>query len=444
MLLQTDRALARHSWYAQTTPRHQEHPPLHDETRADVAIVGGGLAGLSAALELAQRGRQVVLLEALRIGWGASGRNGGQALGGLACGMAQIEARLGMADARRLWAMTLEGLSLIHARRDRYRIDCDWQAGALTVATSSRKAAVLRREADRLAEVYGHPARWLAREELGLHIHSRRYHGGCHDRRGGHLHPLKYTLGLADAAWREGARLHEHSPVRRLERHRGATVLHTPRGRVVADQVLLAGSVHLPASCRGEPGLSPAAGDRIMPVGTYLAVTEPLEPGEMDALLPTRAAVCDSDVVLDYFRPTADQRLLFGGKVSYSTLTPPHLARRLRSRMARVFPRLAHRPFSHVWGGFVDITMNRAPDFSRLPPDGAASAPIYLLQGFSGHGLALSGLAGKLVAEAICEDAGRFDLFSQLSPPPFPGHARLRMPALVLSMLWHRIRDRLG
>ena len=443
MLLQTDRSLARHSWYAETASRRQDHRALHGEVRAEVAIVGGGLAGLSAALELAQRGRQVVLLEAQQLGWAASGRNGGQALGGLACGMDEIEAQLGLADARRLWAMTLEALTLIHARRDRYRIACDWQSGALTVATSARKAAALRRDAERMASVYDHPTQWLDRAALGLHIRSPRYHGGCYDRRGGHLHPLKYALGLADAAWREGARLHEHSPVQRVERHRSVTLLRTPQGQVVADQVLLAGNVHLPALAGGG-ALPPGTGARIMPVGTYVGVTEPLDPSEMDGLLPTRAAVCDSNFVLDYFRPTADQRLLFGGKVSYSTLTPPNLAGSLQARLARVFPRLAWRPLTHVWGGFVDITMNRAPDFSRLPPDGAAGAPIYLLQGFSGHGLALSGLAGKLVAEAICEDASRFDLFARLRHRPFPGGERLRTPTLVLGMLWHRRRDLTG
>ncbi len=443
MLLQTDRSLARHSWYAETASRRQDHRALHGEVRAEVAIVGGGLAGLSAALELAQRGRQVVLLEAQQLGWAASGRNGGQALGGLACGMDEIEAQRGLADARRLWAMTLEALTLIHARRDRYRIACDWQSGALTVATSARKAAALRRDAERMASAYDHPTQWLDRAALGLHIRSPRYHGGCYDRRGGHLHPLKYALGLADAAWREGARLHEHSPVQRVERHRSVTLLRTPQGQVVADQVLLAGNVHLPALA-GVGALPPGTGARIMPVGTYVGVTEPLDPSEMDGLLPTRAAVCDSNFVLDYFRPTADQRLLFGGKVSYSTLTPPNLAGSLQARLARVFPRLAWRPLTHVWGGFVDITMNRAPDFSRLPPDGAAGAPIYLLQGFSGHGLALSGLAGKLVAEAICEDASRFDLFARLRHRPFPGGERLRTPTLVLGMLWHRLRDLTG
>jgi gamma-glutamylputrescine oxidase len=417
--------------------RRPPHPPLSGEARADVAVVGGGLAGLSAALELAQRGRSVVVLESQRVGWAASGRNGGQALPGLACDMAEIESQLGLGEARRIWAMTIEALTLIHARRDRHRIACDWQSGALTVAVNARKAAALRAWVERMAEVYDYRQQWLDPSALPLHIRSTRYAGGVYDRRSGHLHPLKYVLGLAHAAWQAGAVLHEDSAVTGIERHRGVTLLRTAQGLVRADQVLLAGNVHLD----GLPGLPGAPSDRIMPVGTYVAVTEPLAPAQMDALLPTRAAVCDNNLSLDYFRPTADQRLLYGGKVSYSTVTPPNLAARMRTHIVRTFPSLAHTPITHAWGGFVDITRNRAPEFVRLPADGAASAPIYLLQGFCDHGLALTGLAGKLVAEAMCGDAGRFDVFSRLHHRPFPGGARMRTPILVLGMLWHRLRD---
>ncbi|MEX8495909.1 NAD(P)/FAD-dependent oxidoreductase [Sphaerotilus sp.] len=417
--------------------RRPAHLPLEGEVRADVAVVGGGLAGLSAALELAQRGRSVVVLEGQRLGWAASGRNGGQALPGLACDMAEIEAQLGLGDARRIWAMTIEALTLIHARRDRHRIACDWQSGALTVAVNARKAAALQAWVNRMAEVYDDHQQWLDPTALPLHIRSARYAGGVYDRRSGHLHPLKYVLGLAHAAWQAGATVHEHTAVTGIERHRNVTLLRTAQGQVLADQVLLAGNVHL----AGLPGLPATPAARTMPVGTYVAVTEPLAPAQMDALLPTRAAVCDNNFSLDHFRPTADQRLLYGGKVSYSTVTPPNLAARMRVHIVRTFPSLAHTPITHAWGGFIDITRNRAPEFVRLPADGAAGAPIYLVQGFSGHGLALTGLAGKLVAEAMCGDAGRFDVFSRLRHRPFPGGERLRTPTLVLGMLWHRLRD---
>jgi gamma-glutamylputrescine oxidase len=261
-----------------------------------------------------------------------------------------------------------------------------------------------------------------------------------HDARSGHLHPLKYTLGLARAAAQAGAVMHEHSAVVALQPGApgGDVMLRTPRGTLRASQVLLAGNVHL-------QGLAPALAARIMPVGTYIACTAPLPPGLAARLIPSRSAVCDTNFVLDYFRPTADDRMLYGGRVSYSTVTPAHLAQAMRQRLVGTFPQLADAPIEHAWGGLVDITMNRAPDFGRLDAaTGDRAARIYYLQGFSGHGLALTGLAGQLAAQAMAGDAGRFDLFSRLKHRPFPGGRWLRTPALVLGMAWYRLRDALG
>jgi gamma-glutamylputrescine oxidase len=221
--------------------------------------------------------------------------------------------------------------------------------------------------------------------------------------------------------------VHEDTPVTRLVPGAPAQ-LETARGTVTARQVLLAGNVYL-------QGLAPQLEARIMPVGTYIVCSEPIEPTLLETLIPSRSAVCDTNFVLDYFRPTVDARMLFGGRVSYSTRTPASLSESMRRRMVQTFPQLAHAKITHSWGGFVDITMNRAPDFGRLSHD------VYYLQGFSGHGLALTGLAGRLVAEAMAGDAGRFDLFSRLAHRPFPGGRLLRTPALVLGMAWYRLRD---
>ncbi|ODV10163.1 MAG: FAD-dependent oxidoreductase [Rubrivivax sp. SCN 70-15] len=436
LLLDTDATLARDSYYAATAVRGPGHPALQGGTSCDVAIVGGGLAGLSAALELAQRGLDVVLLEARELGWGASGRNGGQAIHGLACDPATIEDQLGLDDARRVWAMSIEALDLIRERIARHAIDCDWRDGYLGLATSARKGAELAAWADRVESVYGYPLERIAPARIVDWIASPRYHSGVHDPRSGHLHPLKYTLGLARAAAAAGARLHENTPVQALVA--GAQpVLRTAGGEVRARQVLLAGNVYLHASL---PGLAPQLGARIMPVGTYIACSEVLDPQRADRLVPSRAAVCDTNFVLDYFRTTNDHRMLYGGRVSYSTVTPANLAESMRRRMVRTFPQLEDVKIDYAWGGFVDISMNRAPDFGRLP-----SAPsVYYLQGFSGHGLALTGLAGRLVAEAIAGDASRFDVFARLRHRAFPGGALLRTPALVLGMAWYRLRDMLG
>ncbi len=276
--------------------------------------------------------------------------------------------------------------------------------------------------------------------EVGQWIASRRYHSGIHDPRSGHLHPLKYTLGLADAAARAGVRLHERTPVRALV-HGPTPVLRTAGGEVHARQVLLAGNVYLHANV---PLVAPQLAPRVMPVGTYIACTEALDPALADRLIPSRSAVCDTNFVLDYFRTTNDHRMLYGGRVSYSTVTPANLADSMRQRMVQTFPQLDGARIEYAWGGFVDISMNRAPDFGRLPAAAGQVPNVYYLQGFSGHGLALTGLAGRVVAEAIAGDASRFDVFARLRHRPFPGGALLRTPALVLGMAWYRLRDLLG
>jgi gamma-glutamylputrescine oxidase len=435
--VETDRELTRHSYYAATAPRPQAFAPLPaGEHACDVAVVGGGLAGLSAAIELRQRGFAVTLLEAQTIGHGASGRNGGQAIYGLACDITTIEDQLGRDAAQQVFAMSLEAIDLIRQRIARFAIDCDWRDGYLGVAMNARKARALRDEVDLLASRYGHALTWVASDDLPQWIDSPRYVAAAHDPRSGHLHPLKYTLGLAQAASSLGVSLHEGSAVTALHNDAAGVRLTTASGACLrARHVLLAGNVYLQAL---SPALAPSLGARIMPVGTYIVCSKAVAPALAASLIPCGAAVCDNNFVLDYFRTTPDHRMLYGGRVSYSTRTPMDLATSMAQRMQTTFPQLRGVPAEYAWGGFVDISMNRAPDFGRLPDFGSR---VYYLQGFSGHGLALTGLAGKLVAEAIAGDASRFDVFAKLKHLPFPGGAALRTPALVLGMAYARLRD---
>ncbi|HJV60759.1 MAG TPA: FAD-binding oxidoreductase [Albitalea sp.] len=435
--LSADLELARHCYYDTTAQRTQRHPALRGRADCDVAIVGAGLAGLSAAIELADRGYHVVLLESREVAWGASGRNGGQLIAGLACDQASVESMVGEADARRIWAMTLEALELVHARRVRFGIDCDWQAGFLSVAVNARKARELRQWQARMAQRYAYEATWIAPEDMPRWLVSPRAHSALFDPRGGHLHPLKYSLGLSRAAAGLGVRIHEHSQVTRLAPGKKVE-LRTAEGEVHASHVLLAGNVYLQE-------LVPALRSRIMPVGTYIVTSQPLDPELLHSLIPSRAAVSDTNFVLDYYRPTVDHRMLYGGLISYSTATPSDLESSMHRRMAATFPALARTRIDHAWGGFVDISMNRAPDFGRLADlpgaRGRDLANVYYLQGFSGHGLALTGLAGKLVAEAIDGNASRFDVFARIRHRPFPGGRLLRTPALVAGMAYFRLRD---
>jgi gamma-glutamylputrescine oxidase len=438
-LLSVDQQLTKNSYYAASAPRDRSFPALQSNLDCDVAVVGAGLAGLSAAIELADRGYSVVVVEAGQVGWGASGRNGGQVIAGLACDQSTIKEQLGEDAARRVWDMTMEALRLVGERRQRFGIDCDWRSGYLCLAVGERKGRELRAWRELMQRAYGYETRWIEPAEMPQWIASPRFRSGIHDPLGGHLHPLKYCFGLARAAQDLGVRIHEDSAV--VELQAGPWVrLRTAAGSVRASHVLLAGNVYL-------QGLAPAIEKRIMPVGTYIVASEPLVPELARSLIPSQSAVCDTNFVLDYFRTTADHRVLYGGRVSYTTATPKNLAASMQRRMARTFPQLKDTRIDCAWGGFVDISMNRAPDFGRLPNADAARgatrehANIYYLQGFSGHGLALTGLAGRLVAEAIAGNAERFDTFARIRHRPFPGGPLLRTPALVAGTAYYRLRD---
>ena len=436
-LLSADQQLTKNSYYVATALRDRGFGSLQSNLECDVAVVGGGLAGLSAAIELADRGYSVVVLEARQVGWGASGRNGGQVIAGLACDQSVIEQQLGTQASREVWNMTLEALRLIGERRERFDIDCDWRSGYLSVAVGARKARELQTWQAHMRRAYDYSTQWIAPADLPQWIASPRFHSGVHDPLGGHLHPLKYSLGLARAAAGLGVLIHEESAVTAIEP--GSTVLlRTATGSVRASHVLLAGNVYL-------QGIAPTLEHRIMPVGTYIVASEAIDPALAESLVPSQSAVCDTNFVLDYFRPAVDHRMLYGGRVSYSTTTPKNLAASMQRRMARTFPQLRGTRVEYAWGGFVDISMNRAPDFGRLPDAGAARAfsNVYYLQGFSGHGLALTGLAGRLVAEAIAGDAERFDTFARIRHRNFPGGSLLRTPALVAGMAYYRLKDML-
>ncbi len=437
----TELKLMQNSYYAASANEQPQYPALDADIKADVCVVGGGFAGLSAAIELADRGYSVVVLEAKHIGWGASGRNGGQIIAGLACEQSVIEKALGLDAAKKVWGMTLEALDLVRERVKRFNIKCDLENGFLGVAVNPSKGAALREWFDGMAKKYNYDtdAEWISPNDIRQWIDSPRYHSGYYDCRSGHLHPLNYCLGLAKGAASLGVRIFQHSPVQSMQQ--GEVVkLHTETGTVNAKFVVLAGNMYLPEV---SPKLAPALAKRIMPVGTYIIATEPIDAKIAAKLIPTKAAVCDTNFVLDYFRFAADhfsgkQRMIYGGRVSYSAMTPPNLTASMQARMVETFPQLASTKVEFTWGGFVDITMNRAPDFGRLAPN------IYYLQGFSGHGVALTGLAGKLVAEAISGQAERLDLMARIPHHDFPGGKLLRTPALILGMAWYKLRDALG
>ncbi|MGN6222155.1 NAD(P)/FAD-dependent oxidoreductase [Pseudoxanthomonas sp.] len=418
------------SWYAASAVPLPPQPRLEGELRADVCILGAGYTGLSAALELAEAGYRVIVLEAERIGWGASGRNGGQAIVGYGCEQDTLERLVGRADARRLFDFSREGMALMRDRIRRHDIACDWRDGHASVPLKPRQEQALKRWQAHMAEHYDYPMEWWDRDRLRAQLASDRYLGAIYDPLSGHLHPLEYAFGLARAALAAGVRIFEHSRVTRLERG-AAPVLRTDAGQVRCDFAVLAGNAWL-------RGVAPELESRIMPVGTYIGATVPLGEERARALIRNDMAVADVNWALDYFRLSRDHRLLFGGRASYSTLPPPNLRGTMARRMRRVFPQLAGVDIEYVWGGYVDISLNRAPHWGRLTPN------VYFAQGFSGHGVASTGLAGKVIADAIRGQAERLDAFARIPHRPFPGGRLLRTPMLVAAMAWYKLKDAIG
>ncbi|HEY0766613.1 MAG TPA: FAD-binding oxidoreductase [Steroidobacteraceae bacterium] len=418
------------SYYAASAHAVPERPALADGLDCDVCVVGAGIAGCSTALHLALAGLSVVLLEEHRVGWGASGRSGAQAIHGIAAGQTKLERLIGAEAARAVWDVSIEGLALMRELIARFSIDCDWVAGHLLAAIKERHERELHAELTELREQYGYASvRYMPREELRATLATERYRGALYDSNSGHLHPLNYTLGLAAAAAGLGVRIFEGTRATGFTAA-GASAVHvrTPQGEVRARYLALCGNVYLGA-------IAPTLASKIMAVATYIVATEPLGAKRAQHLIANNAAVSDMNWVLDYFRRSADHRLLFGGRVNYSGLSSFDAPSATRARMLIVFPQLKDVRIEYAWGGEVDITLNRAPHFGRLAPN------IYFLQGFSGHGIALTGIAGKLVAQAIAGIAGRFDVFARIPHRNFPGGAVWRRPALVLAMLYYRLKD---
>lgn len=423
-----DDTAAAASYYEHSAVRSAAAAPLQGSIRADICVVGAGIAGLSTALHLAGRGYQVIVLEQQRVGWGASGRNGGQVLAGVAASQDKLRALVGASDAARIWQISVEGVALTRELIRRYQIDCDWVSGHISVAIKPRQVRELKATQAELAELGAPPTRWLDAQELHAVLSSTRYRAGLFDSDTGHMHPLRYTLGLAQAARQAGVSLYEQSRALGFDAGPEGVRVRTSEGEVRCAQLMLAGNAWLGRT-------APALARKIIGIGTHILATEVLGEERATALIRNNAAVYDLNWVVDYFRRSADHRLLFGGRVSYSGVTLADLTRATRERMLGVFPQLADTRIEYSWGGLVDITMNRAPHFGRLAPN------VWFLQGFSGHGLALATIAGQCLAEAVATTSERFDVFARIPHRDFPGGPALRRPALALAMLWYRLRD---
>jgi gamma-glutamylputrescine oxidase len=417
------------SYYVATALPHPLHPPLEGRRSVDVAIVGGGFTGLSAALELAERGYEVALVEAATVGWGASGRNGGQVNTGYRKGPGELVAMFGREEARRLWALSEEAKQIIRDRVARHAIVCDLKPGSLYAVLKEEELGEVETDLKTLHTEFGYgEASAVDRAGMAERLGTTIYRGGLADRGTMHLHPLNYALGLAKAAEKAGVTIYENSRATRLDPKGHG--LETAQGRLEARFTLVACNAYL-------EGLVPALEPRILPISNYIIATEPLGEARARSLIRDDVAVCDSKFVVNYYRLSADRRLLFGGGEVYTRRDPRDIKSFVRPYMLRVYPQLADARIDYGWGGRLAVTMSRLPNVGRLEGD------LFYAQGFSGQGVALTGMAGRVIAEAISGHAERFDIMARIPHRPFPGGPLLRYPAQILGMLWYAMRDRL-
>ncbi len=419
------------SWYAATANRQTNYPALKGKVKADVCIVGGGFSGVGTALALAEKGYRVVVLEARKIAWGATGRSGGQLIRGLGESPERYQRLIGREGVEAINRMGFESVERVRSIISRYRIQCDLQMGYLDAALKQRHMTSLAGELDLLKQQgYPHRLRLLQSSELSKVIGSSRYIGGLVDEGSGHLHPMNLCLGEVDAAEKLGVLFYEHSRVTAMKSP-GVSGKHqviTGDGVVESDFVVLCGNAYLGS-------LEPRLNGKVLPAGSYIIATEPLSEAVRHEILPENYAVCDHNALLHYFRLSADGRLLFGGRCNYTGHDPKSISGSLLPRMKKIFPQLDQVTVDYEWGGWIGISANRIPQIGRLSPT------TYYAQGYSGHGVNATHMAAQLIAEAIDGQAGRFDVFDRIRHHRFPGGENLRSPMLAIGMLWYQMKD---
>lgn len=421
------------SYYSETANSNVSYPRLKGEESADVCIIGAGYTGLSAALHLAEKGFSVILLESEKVGWGASGRNGGQVAPGHNMAHEDLIAKVGREAADSLWYMSLESVELVKQLIAKHQIECDLKQGVLHVAAKPSHVAEMRETVEYKQQVLGYDKiDFVPDAEVQAMLGTEHYYGGEFWQDGAHLHPLNYALGLADAAVSAGVRIFENSRV--TEYSTGNSVeanalVQTANGQVKSQYVLLACNGYLDK-------LEPRVAGKIMPINNFILATEPLPEELCRKINRDDVAVADSKFVINYFKLSGDNRLLWGGGENYSSKFPADISSFVRKYMLEFYPELKNVRIDYGWGGTLAITLNRMPHFDRVEDN------LFVAQGYSGHGVAMATLGGKLMAEAISGTAERFDTFAKVPTPTFPGGTLLRYPGLVAGMLYYSIRDR--
>ena len=395
-----------------------------------MCVIGAGFGGLSAALELAEQGKSVIVLEGARIGFGASGRSGGQAINGFEDGIDEYVEQFGFEMTQKLWQMSLEAIDIIDERIAKYGIQCDWKKGYATLALNHRRMDDLLAIEKSSREVFGYDKMQLwDKAQLKQYLGSDIYVGGLFDRNSGHLHPLNYCLGLAKACLDLGVQIFEHSPVVDMKIRGDKVTLKTKKAQVTAQNVVIATNAYIAGLPRS---IHRGTARKILPVESFIIATEPLAQSVADSVINNGMSVCDNNLLLDYYRLSADNRLLFGSDSSSNK----DMVQVMRRNMLKVFPQLADVKIDYGWGGPIDMTMNSQPHFGRIKPN------IYFAHGYSGHGVALTGLAGRIIAEAILGNDERLRVFEQLKIPSIYGGKFVKKLALKVGIPYYRFLDK--
>jgi len=419
------------SYYAATANDTKIRAPLAESCRTQICIIGAGFTGISAALELVERGFSVVVLEAERIGFGASGRNGGQIVNGYSRDLATIAKRYGQDKAASLGKMSLEGGQIIRDRVAKYQIQCDLVGGGFFAAFTKRQLDEMKANRDHWQQ-YGHDGlKIVEKADLGDYVASEVYCGGMADLYGGHIHPLNLVLGEAAAFERQGGRIFENSRVLSVDMRQEKPCVRTSSGEVKADYLLICGNAYLGS-------LLPEISSRMMPVSSQVLATEPLGEEIMTQLLPANYCVEDANYVLDYYRRTGDNRLLYGGGIGYGGQDPANIEAVIFPHLVKTFPQLKKVKIDFAWSGNFALTLTRIPHMGRLSPH------IYFSHGDSGHGVTTTHLLGKILGEMVAGHAQRFDIWASLPNLPFPGGKFFRVPLTALGAWWYGMRDKLG
>lgn len=418
------------SYYAATVKALVDHPQLVGDHESDICIIGGGFTGTSAALHLAEAGYQVTLLEAHKIGWGASGRNGGQICQGHNMGHEEMVKQVGKEAADLLWQTSVDSVTLVKDLVKQYQIDCDLSDGVLHVANKPKHAQEIRDAVAYKRDVLGYQGvSFLNADEVAQKLGTDRYHGGEWYAEGAHLHPLNFALGLAKAAEGHGAKLYENSAV--IDYQVGEKpMVRTAKGQVTCRYILFA--------CNGYLGhLNRPAARKIMPINNFIIATEPLPQEVIGRINPDNIAIADSKFVVNYYRLSADGRMLWGGGENYSPRFPKDIAGFVKKHMIETYPELDRYRIDYAWGGTLAITLNRMPHIARQDEN------IFVAHGYSGHGVALATFAGAVFAKAVQGSLETVDAFEKLPMRDFPGGTLLRWPGLVAGMLYYSMLDRL-